>query len=232
VPAIPGSTCPAGRVTDRVPALLPVRAAVLRRRQGRRGSRRQAGPRFRARGAGPVHVRGRRRTAPLHLPVVDLAAAARRAAGVRLRVAGVRHRRIPGRHRRTPRPRRGPAQHPAMAGKRRLTAGSLPLTAADRKRAVEARPGPAGCSEPRIANDPCGGRRSEGPPIVTWALPGPAVPVRPQHALLPDKPDSPHRRPARPHARCRWPFTRASQHAPRPAHVPWVRASRNALRTA
>jgi len=29
------------------------------------------------------------------------------------------------------------------------------------------------------------------PPIVTWTLPGPAIPVRPQHAFLPDKPDSP-----------------------------------------
>jgi hypothetical protein len=45
-----------------------------------------------------------------------------RAAGVRLRVAGIRRCRTPGRHRSAAYPRRGTAQRPAMAGKRRLTA--------------------------------------------------------------------------------------------------------------
>ena len=55
----------------------------------------RGGPGFRASGAGPVSVRRRRRPALVRLPLVGLATAARRAAGVRLRMAGVRHRRIP-----------------------------------------------------------------------------------------------------------------------------------------
>jgi len=65
----------------------------------------------------------RRRTALVRAPVVGAAAAARRAAGVRLRVARVRHGRIPGRHRCAAHPRRGPAQHPALAGQTKADGG-------------------------------------------------------------------------------------------------------------
>src|SRR5947199_7324465 len=66
-----------------------------------------------------------------------MAAAACGAAGVRLRVAILWYRRIPGRHRWATHTRRGTAQHPAMAGKRRLTTRPSPPAVTDQKRAIE-----------------------------------------------------------------------------------------------
>ena len=100
--------------------------------------RRQARPRFRASRPGSVPDRRRRQAVLFRLPVVDMAVAARRAAGVRLRVAGVRHCRIPGRHRCAAHPRRGTAQRAAMAGNRRLTARPVPLTSTGLRLALDA----------------------------------------------------------------------------------------------